>query len=109
MFIHKPPFHKSLQHIEAEPKDTMIGIGRPNESIGNSTLLSLREMGALKNHKNFARPPGGHLNGDFESPCSVPPALGVRGMGDPAPLAQPYLVPTRDWGVVVDTAFLKRT
>jgi hypothetical protein len=25
-------------------------------------------------------------------------------MGDPAPLAQPYLVPTRDWGVVVDTA-----
>ena len=39
------------------------------------------------------------------SPCSVAPALGVRGMrGDPAPLAQPYLVPTRDWGVVVDTA-----
>src|SRR5436190_11378813 len=28
---------------------------------------------------------------------------------DPAPLAQPYLVPTRDWGVVVDTASVPET
>ena len=57
------------------------------------------------------RPKGSHLlNGDLESSCSVAPALGVRGMrGDPAPLAQPYLVPTRDWGVVVDTASVPET
>ena len=40
------------------------------------------------------------------SRCGAGP---FRGMGDPAPVAQPYLVPTRDWGVVVDTAFLKPT
>jgi hypothetical protein len=37
----------------------------------------------------------------------VAPALSFRGMGDPAPLARPYLVPTRDWGVVVNTGDLK--
>jgi hypothetical protein len=55
-------------------------------------------------------PPPAHGTGMLDrpkvkSPSSVAPALGVRGMwGDPAPLARPYLVPTRDWGVVVDTA-----
>jgi len=50
------------------------------------------------------RPEGSHfLHGDFEfaMQCGAGP---FRGMGDPAPLARPYLVPTRDWGVVVDTA-----
>ena len=36
-------------------------------------------------------------------------APGLGDAGNPAPLARPYLVPTRDWGVVVDTASVPET
>jgi hypothetical protein len=38
--------------------------------------------------------------------CGAGP-LGMR--GNPAPPARPYLVPTRDWGVVVDMASVPET
>jgi len=38
-------------------------------------------------------------------PANVAPALEIRkNRRGPAPLARPYLVPTRGWGVVVDPA-----
>src|SRR5262249_50852042 len=40
--------------------------------------------------------------------CGAGPWISMES-GDPAPLARPYLVPTRDWGVVVDTGSVAET
>src|SRR5262249_37840594 len=47
---------------------------------------------------------------ESRSPFSMAPGPWIFGeRQDPAPLARPHLVPTRDWGVVVDTASVPET
>src|SRR5262249_42411717 len=47
---------------------------------------------------------------ESRSPFSMAPGPWIFGeRQDPAPLARPHLVPTRDWGVVVATASVPET
>ena len=81
---------------------------RRNAGVHDILVLA----GPLGIYKNFARPPGGQSLPErrlgVAMQCGAGPWISMES-GDPAPLARPHLVPTRDWGVVVDTGSVAET